>query len=111
MSEKDIQTRIRNTLGRCADLCLWRNNTGMLIDQRGQRVAFGLSVGSSDLVGVLSPHGRFIALEVKRPGSKPTKEQQQWLALIRTMGGFAAVVTSEEEALCAIDRARQGHSQ
>lgn len=111
MSERDIQTRIRNALGQCADLCLWRNNTGMLVNQRGQRVSFGLSVGSADLIGILSPIGRFVALEIKQPGKHQTKQQEQWLALVRTMGGFAAVVTSETEALDAIERARQGHSQ
>jgi hypothetical protein len=91
---------------------------------------YGLCVGSSDLIGVLridrariisgpSTHvallnqsiGRFVALECKRPGEQLTEEQERFLALVRCLGGFACVVTSPEEALAAIERARQGQSE
>ena len=111
MRELDIQTRIRNTLGKCEDLALWRNNTGQLLDSRGRPVTFGLAVGSADLIGILAPTGRFVALEIKQPRQKAKPHQDQWLAVVRSLGGFAAVVTSEEEALRAIERARQGESQ
>jgi VRR-NUC domain len=110
-NERDIQTRIRNTLGKCEDLALWRNNTGRWLDPNGRVVTFGLAVGSADLVGILAPSGRFIALEVKQPKGKAKPHQDQWLTIVRNLGGFAAVVTSEEEALRAIERARQGESQ
>jgi hypothetical protein len=57
------------------------------------------------------PLGRLIALEVKRPGEKPRPEQVRFLELVRRFGGFAAVVTSPEDALAAIERARGGVSE
>ena len=49
--------------------------------------------------------GRFIALEVKVPGKKPTPLQTRELATIRVAGGTAEVVTTVEEALiaCGLD--------
>ncbi len=53
--------------------------------------------GIPDLVGCIN--GRFVALEVKRPGEKPTKYQENQLQAIGTAGGVTGVVTSELEAL------------
>jgi hypothetical protein len=69
-------------------------------------VRFGLCVGSADLIGCLD--GRFIALEVKAASGRLRPEQERWIAFVRSIRGFAAVVRSEEEALAAIERARAG---
>jgi hypothetical protein len=60
---------------------------------------------------VLAPHGRLLALEVKRPGEYPTEDQRRWLAFVRSMGGFACVVRSVGEAIAAVQRARDGASE
>jgi len=39
-----------------------------------------------------------VALEVKRPGGRPSLEQLNWLAVVREMGGIAGLVHSVEEA-------------
>lgn len=73
--------------------------------------------------------GRFFALEVKAPGKLPRLlnvlramaergainkamqhelEQQEWAALVRSQGGFAAFVTSVQGAREALERARTG---
>ena len=52
--------------------------------------------GMADLHGML-PGGRYFALEVKRPGGKPTPEQLAFLAAVRENGGIAAVVHSFDE--------------
>lgn len=109
--EKTIQNQIRLALGREPDLTLWRNNTGHASYEAAsgpRTVRYGLLRGSSDLVGILAPGGRFLALEVKRPGKEATEEQALFLALVRRRGGFAAVVCSVEEARAAVDRARRG---
>lgn len=115
MSESLIQSQIRLALGSEKDLTLWRNNTGVgtfwVASGKTQRVQYGLCVGSSDLVGLLSPSGRFVALEVKTEVGRLTKEQRVFLAHVRSMGGFAAVVRSVEEARAAIQRAREGASE
>lgn len=124
MAERDIQHQIREALGLEPDLCLWRNNSGVFDDGRGGKVRTGLGVGSADLVGILTvvvgdPYctatvqliGRFIALEIKTARGRTTEEQEQWLKLVRRMGGFAAVVRSVQEAREALERARRGESR
>ena len=114
--EREVLSSIRLALGLEPDLVLWRNNVGVATHVtthvgRGLgtcRVVYGLCPGSADLVGLLAPSGRFLGLEVKRPGEKPTPAQVQWLDLVRGMGGFAAVVSSVDEALAAVARAGRG---
>lgn len=68
----------------------WRNNTGSW--KVGDRyVKFGLK-GSSDILGVLGPHGRFLAVELKAQGEKPTPEQRVFLEAVRALGGVAVWV-------------------
>ena len=121
MAERNIQSAIREALGLEPDLVLWRNNTGVFADGRGGMVRTGLGVGSADLVGILrgaaQMHiaarfvGRFFALEVKQARGRASEEQQRWLALVRSFGGFASVVRSVQEAKAALDRARKGESK
>jgi hypothetical protein len=109
-SETQLQQDIRLELGRLPDFRLWRNTTG--VAQHGQHVQrFGLCVGSSDLIGILAPAGRFVALEVKSATGRTTREQDMFLALIRRLGGFAAVVRSPQDAVAALKRARAGGSE
>ena len=53
--------------------------------------------GVSDIIGCLPKTGRFLAIEVKRPGNKPTAEQQQFIDIINDAGGLAFVAHSIEE--------------
>lgn len=53
------------------------------------------SAGQPDLLGCYQ--GRTLALEVKRPGGKPTKLQQAVLKKWEAAGAITAVVTSVEE--------------
>lgn len=53
-------------------------------------------IGTPDFVGVFA--GKAFALEVKRPGKKPTTEQLGELAWFRKAGGIAAVVYSKDQA-------------
>lgn len=111
-SEGHILDDIRLDLGKERDLLLFRNavvhaeywdaKTGKVIHVHG-----GLPTGSSDLVGV-GPGGRFFGLEVKKPGERPTAEQETWLALVRRFGGFGGWADSAEMARAALLRAREG---
>lgn len=112
-SEARIQDEIRAALGKIDGLVIWRNNVGIANHfdpntHETQTVKYGLADGSADLIGLLN--GRFIALEVKRPGEAPTGKQQQWLTLVRNNGGFAAIVTSADDARAAIVRAQKGEA-
>lgn len=105
MSERQIQQQIRLAV-QGPDIVLWRNNVGMATLTDGTTLRYGLAVGSADLVGVCA--GRFFALEVKGPKGRVSDEQKQWIALVRSKGGFAAVVRSVEDALAAVERCRKG---
>ena len=48
--------------------------------------------------------GKFVALEVKRPGGKPTKLQLFRIAEIRDSGGVAEIVESREEAIVIVEK-------
>lgn len=114
MTESQIQAEIRLALARLPGVVTWRNSVGVATHDsptHSRTVRYGLGPGSSDLVGILGPTGRFIALEVKRPGQHPTDEQARFLRLVRMYGGFAAVVDSVESAKAAIERARSGASE
>jgi len=62
----------------------------------------GLCKGSSDLIGLRAVTvtedmvgemlAQFVALEVKRPGAKPTQEQRRFIDFVKNAGGFARVV-------------------
>lgn len=109
MNELQIQNQIRLAIGQLPDVVIWRNESGVA-EHRGRYVRYGLQKGSSDLIGTLAPYGRFLALEVKTPNGRISKEQKLFLDLVRRQGGFACVVRSAEEALSAIERARKGES-
>lgn len=91
---------------------LFRNNVGKLQDRNGQWVAYGLCVGSSDVIGwtptIITPDmvGRtvavFTAFETKVGRRATTVEQGAFIAALRDAGGIAAVVRSLND----IDAAR-----
>lgn len=75
---------------------LMRNNVGCLPDVRGVPVHFGLGIGSSDLIG-WCPDAVFLAIEVKLPGRKPTREQARFIEAVRMAGGRAGVAYSVQD--------------
>lgn len=111
MKESEIQAAIRTALGKLPDVRVWRNHVGALRDERGVTHRFGLAVGSADLVGMLAPSGRLIALECKSETGRLRPEQRAWMQLVRDAGGFACVVRSADEALAAVERARRGANE
>ena len=105
-SEAKIQRAIRLALGRLPDLVLFRNQVGVAQYGDSRFARYGLMVGASDLVGIMAPYGRWVAIEIKQPGEKLTHPQILFLKLIERMGGFAAVVHSVDEARAAIQQCR-----
>ena len=103
MREQLIQQQILARLGALPGLTLWRNNSGALVDQRGQLVRYG-QPGSADVLGVASPSGRLVALEVKRPGGRQTDLQRAWQAMVERHGGLYLLVTSVDQAVADLRR-------
>ena len=110
-SEAAVQADIRLAAAKRGDLVLWRNNSGALTDDAGRLIRFGLGndsaaankrMKSADLIGIHRPSGRFVSIEVKRPGwkhsdaSERDRAQAAWAATVVAMGGVALRVTSAQ---------------
>jgi hypothetical protein len=54
---------------------------------RDGRYIFSYTRGVSDIIGCIPKTGRYSAIEVKRPGGKPTPEQRQFIDTINEAGG------------------------
>jgi hypothetical protein len=96
-SEADVQKSILAYL-KYMGVRAWRQNVGAVSAEHNGRkrfVRFG-ERGAADVHGVL-PGGRYIAVEVKKPGKKPTDAQLLWLRAIDAAGGLAFWASSVEE--------------
>lgn len=117
-SELYVQSLIRLEAGR-KGLKLWRNNVGVLTNEIGRPVRYGLAndspalnkiIKSGDLIGwrpiLITPEmlgtkiAQFISRECKRPGwsysgTEHEVAQKKWAEVINADGGDACFVTSE----------------
>lgn len=113
-SEATIQKQIQLALSEAGCL-IWRNETGNFwagkqLHRAGEQVTLsnarmvpcGLCKGSSDLIGV-TPAGRFLAVEVKTPTGKPSKEQINFIARVQEQGGVAGIARSPADALALLE--------
>lgn len=74
--EQDIQTAIMNYISSIGGLPVKFNNMGIYA-----------KAGVSDILACIK--GRFVAIEVKRPGKKPSDLQERFLDAVNTIGGLA----------------------
>lgn len=84
-----------------------RTAVGQCVSPEGAHVSFGLWVGCSDIIGIVGPHGRWLALEVKTGNARANPDQKRFMSMIRGWGGVAEVVRSVDDALVALRRAQQ----
>jgi hypothetical protein len=80
---------------------LWRNNSGRAT-YGVHRVQYGLGLGSADLIGLLVPSGRGIAIEVKTPIGKLSPTQIAWRGAWERAGGLYILARSVEQAIDGI---------
>lgn len=100
MLEKDIVNAILQYL-QLKKIFAWRNNSGMIFgkDEKGRTYAHRMGPkGSPDIIGIMSD-GRFLGIEVKVPGNKPTDEQSEFLEEIQKRGGIAFVAYSVDDVI------------
>jgi hypothetical protein len=71
--------------------------------QRGQRFVRFAFKGCADVLGQLSS-GHFLAVEVKRPSTRPTAEQAAFLAQVEANRGLAVVARGIDDLERALDR-------
>src|SRR5690606_20465435 len=108
MKEQPVQQRVM--LLSTGPTRLWRNNCGMLQDKTGRWVKFGVAnPGGSDLIGlhsvVITPEmvgqrvAIFTSFEVKpTKGGRVTDDQLRFIDLVKSFGGIAGVVRSQDDA-------------
>lgn len=104
--ESTIKAAIRAAVIGEGCLC-WVHN----VDNRMMHT--GLGLGTSDLVCVVPPYGRFLGIEIKRPGYCPSDvsdNQRNWLAAVRKFGGVSGIATNVHEALALVRESRQESS-
>lgn len=71
---------------------------------KGHRGHSGIPAGFPDLLGVTG-EGRAVFIEVKRPGERPRKNQQEFLARLRATNAIAFWADSVESALRQFEEA------
>ena len=83
-----------------------QNQGGMTAEYKGKArfIKFAGAKGISDIIGIVPPNGRYLAVECKMPGNKPTEDQTLFLDKIKSCGGLAVVVTSIQELNDFLDK-------
>jgi len=74
----------------------WQNNTGALFTGMGRMLSFGLR-GSSDIIAVLAPAGRFAAIECKTGGARMSDQQERFRAAVLRAGGTHILARSTRD--------------
>jgi hypothetical protein len=107
-SEASILRSIRKSLGARPGWIVLRNSMGAAKTPAGRTVRFGCGPpGTSDLL--CCAWGRFVAIEVKKPGGKVSRKQQAFLRAVERKGGvgFLAYSLAQAELVAdQIDRVR-----
>lgn len=103
MSENDIQRQILDALLGIGALA-FRVQAGQ-VKVRGGWMHLAPQ-GTADILVVVPPHGRFLALEVKTAKGKEREAQLRWAEEIRAVGGMVRTVRTVEQALAAYVEAR-----
>jgi hypothetical protein len=93
--ESQIQRSILDFLRWHGIFCFRVNQQGVPLHDGTGRYRPGPTKGVSDILAIYK--GRFIAIEVKRPGQKPTPQQEAFLEAVNEAGGLAFVATSIED--------------
>lgn len=81
----------------------FRNQVGLYTLADGRRLASGLCVGSSDLVG-WTKDGRFLAVEAKSARGRLTHEQQSFLTAVRHSGGITIVARCPQDVINVLQK-------
>lgn len=99
--EKDIERAILLYLELLPECFAWKNDNVGIYDPRKKTYRKVVSkfkpAGVADIIGIYM--GKFLAIEVKRPGGKTTEHQKAFLEQIKISGGIAFVAHSVDEVI------------
>lgn len=101
IKEQDIQKQIKDYLQALGWIVIKINNVG--IKKPDGSYIPSHQKGVSDLI-CCTPKGKFVAIEVKRPGNKPTQLQKQFLQNVNKIGGLGLWATSVDEVIKDINK-------
>jgi hypothetical protein len=107
--ETRLVREILRAFGARPGIRLFRNSVGMVRLPDGGAIPYGLCPGSSDLIGWRTlPSGvaQFVALEVKTPAGRLTRDQGRFLEAVRRSGGVAAEIRSLGDVEVVLGEAR-----
>jgi len=96
MLEKDIQKQILDYL-KIKRIFHYKNSTTGIYQQKTGHYIPSQSVGSPDIICVVD--GRYIGIEVKRPGSKLSPHQEAFRDNLQQAGGFYIVAHNVEDVI------------
>jgi hypothetical protein len=95
VTESDVMTAVHQALS-VHGIFHWRNNTGAH-REKNRFIRYG-HPGSSDYIGIC-PDGRFLAVECKRPGGRPSENQTEFINRINGSHGVAIMADSVESLI------------
>lgn len=97
--EKDIQMTICKYL-EIKGIFFWRqNNTPIFAQGRFRAMPKYSKLGIPDIIAILPPNGRFVAIEVKRPNGKLSEHQEAFRDELQRIGGLYVVATSVDDII------------
>lgn len=109
-TERGIEIQIRVAVASAGIMCM-KHDVSICPHCGGvPKQSHGLGLGCADLICVVPPYGRFLAIECKRPTTKNAKRdehQRQWMGVVRRYGGIAGVASNVDEAFALIALARR----
>lgn len=100
LAEKEIQASILDYL-KYRKGFFWRNNSGAFVGERhGKKrfFRFGLK-GSADIIGLVPPDGKFIAIEVKSKNGNQSPDQRLFQEQIEQNGGIFVLARSVQDVI------------
>lgn len=101
--EGGIQKAIMDYLRLKGVVCFKHRNVGIYKKDTGSYIPLPSGEkGISDIIGCL-PDGRFLAVEVKCPGKKPSPDQLDFLKRIWQSGGVGLVAYSIDDVMGAFE--------
>lgn len=102
ITEKDVQKAILEWL-QWKGYFVWKNHTTGIYNKKGGGFIPAGMTGVSDILGVLEG-GRFLAIEVKKPGGHLSHNQQIFLYEVNKRGGLAFMASSIEDVELKLEK-------
>jgi penicillin-binding protein-related factor A (putative recombinase) len=99
MKESQIQKAILDYLHIKKYLVFKHRNVGIFKQDTGRYIPLAAGEkGISDIIGC-TPQGKFLAIEVKMPGKKPSPEQIEFLSKVERNNGVGFVAYSLDDVI------------